>query len=97
MPSADEIKKLLFPAVTSAEVTDEGLRVVVREAFPSLGGQAQWGMIPAIMSSAAGRASAIGRPPGVPPGANPGPSRKPSEPEKGASPGAGASSSSRSN
>jgi hypothetical protein len=36
MPQADALKPFLFPGYAAVSVTDQGVRIVTREAFPNL-------------------------------------------------------------
>ncbi|WP_435007533.1 hypothetical protein P12x_004811 [Tundrisphaera lichenicola] len=70
LPSADAIRGFLFPSVTSVDVSDEGLRIVVREAFPKLDDPSRSAALSgALGASRAGTGPASALPPGVAPGA----------------------------
>jgi len=80
LPSAEAVRALLFPSVTSAEVTEEGLRIVVRQAFPNLGNPSQMGMFSGMIASARAGARKV---PGPSPGPSPGPNNAPPKPGPG--------------
>lgn len=69
LPPADAIKALLYPSVIAAEVNDEGLRIVTRGAFPTLGDPSKIGAFVQGYDAAVRRARMGGgaMPPGLAP------------------------------
>jgi len=85
LPSADAIKKLLFPSILAAEVNDDGLRIITRSAFPALGDPGKANGLMQMYKAAAARARLDGGampapPPTGPAGGGSQPKRGTSEP-----------------